>query len=59
MIIIYKITKNASQVLSSPENFANFVEDHYSEIIRYYFVVYTCPGSSDALSFPIALIPRI
>lgn len=58
-LLYTKITENASEILSSPENFANFVEEHYSEIIRYYFVVYACPLSSCAQSFPIALIPRI
>ena len=53
-----KFTANANKILSTSIEFANFVKENESDIIKYYFIVYVCPLSPMAKGFPIALIPR-
>lgn len=57
-LLTTKWTDDLDKILSSPQEFAAFVNKHEHEIIRYFFVVYMCPLCPSAKSFPLLLIPK-
>lgn len=57
-LLTTKWTAESDKILSSPQEFAAFVNQHEHEIIRYFFVVYVCPLCPTAKSFPLLLIPK-
>lgn len=59
LIDIKSIKKEEAEIIiNSPDKFVEFIHSNIENVIKYYFVCYSCPLNKNSISIPFCIIPR-